>query len=160
AKQAYTAWRTLEGDLGEGLIVTTGGLDLAPACTRIPLDPYIESLAAEGVAFERLDAADIMRRWPAWRLTDDVTGLFQAEGGIAPAARCNAAQLKLARQFGATLRDQAPVTGLREVGGELEVTARGVTYRCRRLVVAAGPWSNAALAHFGLRLPLAVTQEQ
>ena len=45
-------------------------------------------------------------------------------------------------------------------GGEIEVTAGGATYRCRRLVIAAGPWSNRALAPFGVTLPLRVTKEQ
>ena len=38
--------------------------------------------------------------------------------------------------------------------------AGDTTYRCRRLIIAAGPWSNPALAHFSLKLPLTVTQEQ
>jgi sarcosine oxidase len=46
------------------------------------------------------------------------------------------------------------------VGGEVEMTAGGVTYRGRRLVVAAGAWSNGALTHFGMHLPLRVTKEQ
>jgi sarcosine oxidase len=160
AKRTYATWAEVEADLGEKLIVKTGGLDLAPANTGIPLDPYVASMAAEGVPFETLDAREVMRRWPAWHLSDDVTALFQAESGIAPAARCNAAHLKLARQHGATLRDQAPVSALRGLGGEVEVVAGGTTYRCRRLIIAAGPWCNGALAHFGLKLPLTVTQEQ
>jgi sarcosine oxidase len=42
----------------------------------------------------------------------------------------------------------------------MEIVAGGVTYRCRKLVIAVGAWSNQALAHFGLNLPLTVTQEQ
>lgn len=160
AREAYTAWAAVEADLGEKLIIRTGGLDLAPANTSIPLDPYSESMAAMGVPFDQLDAAEVMRRWPAWRLPDDVRGLYQAEAGIAPAARCNAAHLRLARQYGAVLRDQAPVTALRDLDGEIKVMAGGTAYRCRRLIVAAGPWSNKALAHFGLTLPLTITQEQ
>jgi sarcosine oxidase len=33
-------------------------------------------------------------------------------------------------------------------------------YRCRRLVVAAGAWSNPVLGHLGITLPLEVTLEQ
>lgn len=160
AKQAYSAWAALEADAGEQLILKTGGLDLAPQPTAIALGPYRASMAAEGVAFESLDAAEVMRRWPQFRLTDDVQGLYQAESGIALAAKCNAAHLRLARQYGAVLREHAPVTALRAAGDEVEVVAGGTAYRGRRLIIAAGPWSNAALAHFGLRLPLTVTQEQ
>jgi sarcosine oxidase len=55
---------------------------------------------------------------------------------------------------------RAPVEDVRPRGGEIDVVAGGRTYRCRRLVVAAGAWTNGALAHVGMRLPLRVTQEQ
>src|SRR5262249_43977258 len=97
---------------------------------------------------------------PQFQLTDDIHGLYQAESGIAPAARCNAAHIRMARAYGATLREHAPVLSLRALGGEIEVTTAGTAYRCRKLVVAADAWTNRALAHFGIRLPLTVTQEQ
>jgi sarcosine oxidase len=66
----------------------------------------------------------------------------------------------MARAHGATLLDRTPVDGIRPLGGEIEVMAGGRGYRCRRLVIAAGPWSNQALAPFGVHLPLRITQEQ
>ena len=83
---------------------------------------YTDSLAAEDVPFELLDAAEITRRWPQWRLADDVTGLWQAQGGLADPYRGNAAHRRLARAHGATLRDRTPVTAIRDAGGgDLEV---------------------------------------
>ena len=38
--------------------------------------------------------------------------------------------------------------------------AGGTTYRCRRLVITAGAWSNRTLGPFGMQLPLRVTKEQ
>ncbi len=40
------------------------------------------------------------------------------------------------------------------------VEAGGERYRAGRLVIAAGPWTAHALAHFGVRVPLEVTKEQ
>ncbi len=160
AEQAYQAWAALEEEAGEKLIVKTGGLDFGPRQGAIPLADYAYSMAACSVPFESLDAAEIMRRWPQFRLTDDIHGLYQPHGGIAPAAKCNAVHLRLARAHGATLRDNAPITAIRPLNGEIEVVAGETTYRCRKLVLAAGAWSNRALAHFGLNLPLTVTQEQ
>ena len=160
AKRAYRAWAEVEGDAGEQLVLKTGGLDLGPRESPIPLDHYSDSMDAAGVSYERLDAREIMRRWPQWRLDDDIHGLYQAEGGIAMAARGNAAHQRLARAHGATLLDRTPVDGIRPLDGEIEVVAGGRTYRCRRLVIAAGPWSNQALAPFGIQLPLRITQEQ
>lgn len=160
AKEAYRAWSAVEADVQESLILKTGGLDLWPAPAAIPMVDYVHSLTVNAVPFEQLDAAEVMHRWPQFRLATDVTALYQAESGIAPAARCNAAHLRLARAYGATLRDQTPVVGLRTVGNEVEVTTLDATYRCQKLVIAAGAWSNQHLAHFGLHLPLTVTQEQ
>jgi len=160
AKQAYAAWDALEKESGEQVILETGGLDLGPRASAIPLETYSDSMAAGGVAFEHLDAAEIMHRWPQFRLTDDIHGLYQERGGIAMAARANAAHQRMAREHGASLRDRTPVAEIRSAGGEIDVEAGGVGYRCRRLAIAAGPWSNGALAHVGLELPLEVTQEQ
>ena len=160
AQDAYAALATLEVDSGEPLILRTGGLDLEPAHAAISLDDYIASMTACAVSFEVLDAGEIRRRWPQFHVTDDVRGLFQAEGGIAPAARCNAAHRRMAIAHGATLRDNLPVRQVRDLGGEIEVVTDDGIFHCERLIVAGGAWTNQVLASFGMRLPLTVTQEQ
>ncbi|MFL5401636.1 MAG: N-methyl-L-tryptophan oxidase [Gemmatimonadales bacterium] len=160
AKHAFRAWAEVEGEAGERLILRTGGLDFAPTVSAIPLSTYSGSMDAAGVAYERLDADEIMRRWPPFRLTEDIHGLFQTESGIAMAAKGNAAHQRLARAHGATLRDRAPIESIAPRNGEIEVNAGGERYRCRRIILTAGGWSNGALAPFGLQLPLTVTQEQ
>jgi sarcosine oxidase len=76
------------------------------------------------------------------------------------AAKGNAAHVRLARAHGATLLDRTPVLGVRDVGGEIEVTVGDGAFRCRQLVVTAGAWTNGSLRDLGLRLPLRVTKEQ
>jgi sarcosine oxidase len=160
AKQAYDAWAELETDAGEQLVLRTGGLDFGPRVSAIPLDHYSGSMDAAGVPYERLDAREIMRRWPPFRLTDDIHGLYQAQSGIAMAARGNAAHQRLARAHGAVLRDRVGIVAVRPIDGEIEISAEDATYRCRRLIIAAGAWSNRTLAAFECRLPLTITQEQ
>ncbi len=162
AQQAYQAWDVLEQDANERLIIKTGGLDFAPRVSKIPMSDYMDSMTAAGVTFEHLDAGEIMRRWPPFRLTDDIHGLYQASGGIAPAAKCNAAHLRMAREYGAVLRDNTPVTSIRDADGEIEVVADATTYRCKKLILAADAWTNNLLAHFGVTrsVPLTITQEQ
>ena len=160
AKHAFRAWAQVEKDAGEQIVLRTGGLDFAPRVSAIPLSNYSGSMDAAGVGYEALDAREIMRRWPPFRLTDDIHGLFQPESGIAMAARGNAAHQRVARELGATLLERSPVEAIRPLEGEIEIESGGVRYRCRRLVIAAGSWSNRALAPFGVQLPLTVTQEQ
>jgi sarcosine oxidase len=160
AKHAFRAWHEVERDSGEQLILQTGGLDFAPRISAVPLTNYSGSMDLAGVSYEKLDAVEIMRRWPPFRLADDIHGLFQPESGIAMAARGNAAHQRLAREHGAILRDRSQVDAIYPGDGEIEVESGGVRYRCARLIITAGAWSNRALAAFGFQLPLTVTQEQ
>ncbi|HEV2037477.1 MAG TPA: N-methyl-L-tryptophan oxidase [Candidatus Eremiobacteraceae bacterium] len=160
AKRAYQAWAEVEADSGEQLVLRTGGLDFGPRDGAIPLEGYMGSMKACGVPFEHLDAGEIMRRWPQFRVDENIHGVFQAESGIAMAARANATHQRMAREHGATLRERAGITDVRPTDGEFEVLGAETQYRCRKIVIAAGPWSNEALSFFGMRLPLEVTKEQ
>jgi sarcosine oxidase len=160
AKLAYDAWNTLERESGDQVVLKTGGLDFAPRDSKIPLDAYRNAMRACNVAYEDLDAGEIMKRWPQFRLSGDIVGLFQEQSGIAMAARANEAHRKMARANGATLIDDTPVTNIVTGGDEVTVATAGGNYRCRKLVIAAGPWSNRALGYLGIELPLEVTREQ
>ena len=161
ARRAYATWAEVEEASGARIITKTGGIDLHPAGSVTDAESYTGSLAAEGIPFEVLDAAEAIRRWPQWRLDDDTAVVFQAETGIADPSRGNAAHRSLAVANGATLMDRTPVAGLREVAGEYEVeTADGTVHRAGRVVVAADAWTNEVLAGLGRRLPLTITREQ
>ncbi|HEY6325924.1 MAG TPA: N-methyl-L-tryptophan oxidase [Candidatus Cybelea sp.] len=160
AKEAYAAWDALERDAGERVVFKTGGLDIRPRGGAIPLEPYAESMRSCGVPFEWLDAAEIRRRWPVWRIADDIHGLFQPDGGLVAAQRATAAHQRAARAHGAVLLDRTPVTEVDAAGDEVTVEAGGERCRAGRLVIATGPWTANALAHFGMRVPLEVTKEQ
>ncbi len=161
AKRAYETWDLLKAESAVQVVTTTGGLDLWPAGARIPMADYTDSLSAEGVPFETLDAAETMRRWPQWRLAGDTATIFQPAGGLADPNRANAAHQRLAREHGATLLDRTPVTAFRDRGGAIEIeTAGGGTFQAGQVVVAADAWTNELLASFGRRLPLTITREQ
>ena len=121
ARRAYETWAAVEAASGSQIVTRTGGLDVAPRDASIPLTDYTTSMDAEGVPYEHLDAAEITRRWPQWRLTDQHHGLYQAQSGLADPNRGNAAHQALARANGAMLLDRTPVTALRATYGEIEV---------------------------------------
>ncbi len=160
AKAAYVAWEQVEVESGEQLVLRTGGLDLAPAGASIGLDDYRMSMTAASVPFDELDAAEVMRRWPQWRLSEDVTALYQERSGIAMASRSNETHRRLARENGATLVDGAGVGAIREVEGEVEIEVDGRTHRVGSLIVAAGAWTPTVLGRLGVEIPLEVTLEQ
>jgi monomeric sarcosine oxidase len=160
AKQAYQAWASLEEDCRQKLIVKTGGLDLWPPNSIIPMKDYTQSLQTENVDFEILDAAEVTKRFSQFRLSADIVGMYQSEGGIAPAARCNAEHQRMAREHGATLVENTPIQAISCVSGSYIVHTNETIYTSRKLIIAGGPWSNRLLAQFGIELPLTITQEQ
>jgi monomeric sarcosine oxidase len=161
AKRAYATWAEVEAEAGVTVVTVTGGLDVAPHDASIPLSDYTAAMDAEQVPYERLDGPEIQRRWPQWRLGDEHHGLYQAQSGLADPNRANAAHQRLARAHGATLLDRSPVTRLRDVAGEVEVTTMdGTTHRGGTVVIAADAWTNELLRDFDRRLPLTITKEQ
>jgi sarcosine oxidase len=160
ARESYAAWREVEREAGEALLVISGGLDLFPEGTNYSPSNHIDALTNLGIPFEVLDAGQIMRRYPQFTLDTGTVGIFQEQGGIAPAGKCNRAHLRLARQYGATLRANTPVTGVAPDSEGVTVVTPDATYRCRRLVVTADAWTNHLLAPLGAALPLTWTQEQ
>jgi sarcosine oxidase len=161
ARRAYDCWADVESEAGVSIVTITGGLDLWPPGAAIPKADYLESLTTEAVPFEQLDARDVMRRWPQWRLGDGVTAIWQPQGGLADPYKGNVAHRQLARAHGADLRAGVRVEGVRDAGGgDLEVVTTDGTYRTARVVLAADAWTNQLLASFGRHLPLDVTREQ
>jgi sarcosine oxidase len=160
-KAAYRDWAVLESDAGESFVSIVGGLDLFPPNAAIGSNAYTESLAAADVNYELLTVDQVDERWPQFVLPAGTTGLYQDRGAILPAGRGTMAMQRLAATYGASLRDCSPVTELRELGRDLvEVTAAGVRYRCRRVIVCADAWTNQVLAGIRVTLPLTVTLEQ
>jgi sarcosine oxidase len=162
AKRAYDTWSEVERESGDRIVTVTGGLDLWPPDATIPMIDYVDSLTAEGVPFESLDAPEVMRRWPQWRLGDDTMAIWQERGGLADPFRGNGAHRRLALKRDAALVDRTSVVGIRDAGGgDLEVrTEAGDTLRTGRVVLAADAWTNELLAGLGPPLPLTVTKEQ
>lgn len=160
AKQAYVAWKTLEADCRDEIIIRTGGLDLWPPDALIPMSDYTESLSSCRVPYEIWNASEIRKHYQQFRIEDGTTGLFQSDAGIAAAARANFAHQKLARENGAILKEHAKVISIFEKQGEYEVNLPDGSYRGRKLILTGGPWSNDLLSEFGIHLPLTITQEQ
>jgi sarcosine oxidase len=166
ARRAYAAWTEVEEESGTQVVFRTGGLDVGPReqdhGVEIDLDAYIESMRAEGVPFEILDAGEVMRRYPAWRLGDEHMGLFQPDAGLADPSRGNVAHRELAVVHGATLRDRTRVTRIQtRDDGAVEVhLENGERLAAGRVILATDSWSNDLLEPLGSRLPLTITQEQ
>ncbi|CAN5725501.1 N-methyl-L-tryptophan oxidase [soil metagenome] len=157
----FEAWQTVEEESGERLVLRTGGLDLEQADGDPEyINHYAGAMAAAGIKHEELSGPEVMRRFPQFELDDGVRAVYQEDAGLVDAARANATHVALAKARGATVLEEAPVTGVRVVGDGVEVDTPQGTFSGRRLVVASGSWTNDVIRHLGREIPLTVTEEQ
>jgi monomeric sarcosine oxidase len=159
---AYDAWAEIEGETGLQLVLKTGGLDLAVAGTagEAELGNYRRSLAPFGIPSEDLDAAEIRRRWPAWRIGDDVLALYQQDGGILDIRRATAAHIALARRGGAQFQPHTKVRGISQRAQGVTVTTDGGTLDADHVVLCVASWLPALLGDLGLDWRITLSQEQ
>lgn len=157
AVAADRAWTELEERSGERLLLRTGGLDIG-STAHGELDPIEAALREAGRSVERLSAAQVHARFPAFSPADDQEALYQADAGILPASRAVATMLRVAAGEGAVLRDREPITELRPVADGVELSTPRGRYAADRVVVAAGPWLGKVMRE--LELPLHIERQQ
>ena len=158
----YEAWSEVEEESGAQLLFKTGGLDLEPLPDGEPryINQYAGAMRAAGIPYEEFSAQEVMERFPQFMLDDNVRALYQGEAGLVDAGRANATHVALARARGATILEHTPVLGVRASSDGVEVETDKNTFSGRRLIVAAGAWTNEVLRHVGVELPITCTQEQ
>ncbi|HRG96932.1 MAG TPA: FAD-dependent oxidoreductase [Polyangiaceae bacterium] len=120
----------------------------APATGSFEEESY-RALLRRGHAPERLDAAEIHARFPAWRAGAFVDGYFNPEGGWAESGAVVAALAREAESRGVRLARGLTCARLLERGARVAgiVTRDGVALEADHVVVAAGTWTPRLLPH-------------
>lgn len=111
-------------------------------------------LADHGVVVEAVSGASIETDEPA--LKKGVAGalFFPGDGHLRP-ERYATELARVARLDGALIEEDVEVVSARrESGAWLLHTKDGQQFRCRELLLAAGPWAARFARQFGLRLPI------
>jgi sarcosine oxidase len=158
-REAYRLWDELEREAGRKLLVTTGALLLGGPDTAVVRGARL-SAETHGVAFEWLDAADIRRRFPAFRPESDTVAVWEKRAGILFPEDCIKAHLAGAAARGAEIRCEEEVLSITPLGktsgeasGEgVEVQTSKGRYLAGKVIVSAGAWVGGLLPE--LRLPL------
>lgn len=153
AQAALDAWRELEAECGERLIVHSGTLDIGRIATE-----NARALAACGARYETLGGSEAVRRWPL-AIEPGERVLYQPDGGTTLADRAHAAFVAAARAAGAEIVEHARVLGLEPGRGVVHLRTERSTVTARSVVVAAGAWSQALTATAGIELPVVPTRE-
>ena len=159
---SYTTWAAVEAEAALKIVHRTGGLTMAikDGPYQHHLHNYAKSMTNCEIPFERLNADEVMRRYPQWRFEEEVDAIYQADMGLADAAKGNTAHIALARARGATIVDRCPVPAVRPTVDGMEVETAQGKFSCRRLILAAGGWTDKILKSLGINFRIIVTQEQ
>ncbi|HEV7403382.1 MAG TPA: N-methyl-L-tryptophan oxidase [Chthoniobacteraceae bacterium] len=147
-RRAYELWRELEAAGGEPLMTLNGLL-----CFGEPEGPLIQGLercyGAHMIDHERLSPAEAMRRFPQFAIPEDAACYFDPYGGFLRPEACVRAHVAGATAAGATLLGDDPVISLRQQTGSVEVRTSRQTLHARKVVVAAGAYTNQLLGALG-----------
>lgn len=150
-QRAYALWRELEAETGQHLLTITGGIAVGPAEPGFGAN---QKAAADqyGLTIEELGAAEIMARWPGFRVPDGYSGMYDPHTGFLLPEPCVAAHLDLAARHGAALHYTEPVRRWSSDGAGVRVETETAAYTADALVITAGPWAGEILTD--LHLPL------
>ena len=153
AQGARQAWRELEAECDEELIVETGDLTFGALAGETA-----RALASCGVRHELLTGAQVSARWPIGVHPDEEV-LFQQDGGTTRSDLAYKALLGSATANGAVALEQQRVVALERRNGSVHITTESDTFIARACVVAAGAWSRPLLATLDIELPVIPTRE-
>ena len=122
------------------------------------LDHAVPKLGRAGVTVERLDAAEIAKRFPVFDVDDDPVAMWEPGAGYADPVLTTTSLLNRAVALGARQFFYSGVIQLqaRRGGGYALTTARGDVVEARRVLLAAGPWTRGLAEMAGVNLPLTV----
>jgi sarcosine oxidase len=158
-REAFRLWRELEAESGESLLLMTGGVDVGTP-DALAMEGIARTYDTLGLPYERLDEAELRRRYPQLVLPEATIGLWQADYGILAAGRCAATLAARARASGAEVQGQSPVLAIAPDGDGVQVRTAREVHRAARVILTAGSWTRTLLIPLGINLPLTVLQEQ
>jgi sarcosine oxidase len=155
-RRAYQLWRDLELRARERLLIITGGLDVGPPEGAI-VPGSLRSCQEHRIPHELLNAAEVRRRYPGFRLPDPLVAVYQGDAGFVLSERAILANVALAQDLGAEVHACEPVVQWSAEGSGVGVrTSRG-TYHADRLVITAGAWVADMVRELA---PLAIPERQ
>ena len=132
-------WQEFFGRAGRPLFHRTGMLWLAGAEDRY-MNDTLKTLTKVSVRFEKLDRAELEKRFPQITLGDVSWGIFEPDSGALMARRAVQAVVEEAVRNGVEYRNEAVTTP--EGRGKLAAvkTRSGETIHAGTFVFACGPW--------------------
>lgn len=162
AKSAYRDWADVEKACGQKLLTITGGVVFftEEKGSSYSASDFTGSLDVNDVPYEYLNAKEVRKRWPQFRIPDSVQTVYMPDTGIAHAARSVGAFQSLARSQGATLKDNTRVDRITPTATGVAIDTSNGSFHAAKVILATDAWTNELLGPLGVHIPLSIMQEQ
>ena len=137
--RAYELWHELENSSRENLLITTGSVRAGAADSHF-FKSAQEACDTHDIPYEILTAYEINRRFPGYHFPDEISSIFQSDGGFLLPERCIVNHVRAAQELGAEIHSQESVLTWELRGDKVKVQTDHGAYTARRLVITAGAW--------------------
>jgi len=152
-KRAYELWEEIERRSGKQLLYKTGSLDAGPADSWV-FKGSQQSCIDHNLTHEVLTGREINRRFPGYKLPDEIMGVYQPDGGFLVPEDSTVAFVEAAHKLGAEIHGRETVLEWEPDGEGVLVTTDRDQYLADRLVITGGAWNEQLLPFLrGLALP-------
>jgi len=149
-RRTYALWREIEAAAGLQLVHITGIAEIGPPDGEVVAGTLAAS-RLHGLPHEVLDAGEIMRRFPAYRIPNDYAGVFQPDGGFVRVELAIDTLIALAQKSGAEVRAGETVRRVvPRASGVVVETDRG-EIEAKTAVITVGPWLDRLVPGLPLR---------
>ncbi len=140
-------WQAWNEQFGDTLYHEVGFLMLAKQKARPGADTFetasVENLLRKGYHPERLDAADLQRRFPAFNPDVYPEAFFNPKAGFAESGRVVTALVEYATQLGVSIHTGQTANSIETTGGRASgvLTREGGRFEAGQVVVCAGAYT-------------------
>jgi sarcosine oxidase len=155
-RRAYALWRELENCANQHLISLTGVVEIGPTNGEL-VRGTLAAAQRYNLPHEVLDAKELMRRYPTYKLPENFAAVLQPDGGIIQASRAIEANIRIAEEAGALIRTGEKVLAIEPTGKNLRIKTDRAEIDADGAIIAAGPWLKSLLPELGM--PLRVTRQ-
>jgi sarcosine oxidase len=141
-----------------GLLLLGGGLPHSSHAPHGFVETTLEAARLHAIAHDILPDHEVRKRFPAYGRFEGPDAYYEPGAGMGYPERVVAAQISRARDLGAAVHLQTPVTEIAADGSGICVHTPAGTLRATRAIVSTGAWAPRFLPH-ALSRHLTVTRQ-
>ena len=143
-RRAFDLWQQLAEASSLDIFQRCGILQAGPLEGEV-ISGLRRAAEAHRLELTTLSADDVKNQFPGFRVEDDMTALYDPNGGILRVEDCIRTHISLAKVAGASLVVGEPVVRWQAEGNVVRVQTTKSTFLTNKLIITPGPWANRQL---------------